>query len=58
MKILITVKELIDKGVWQDFCIIRSGNRWALKEGFVAAAYEFELTKDEAIRYGFIMEEK
>lgn len=56
IKIIVTAKELIDRSAWQDFCENRAISQWAVNEGLMDSVYEFELTKDEAIKYGFMTE--
>ena len=55
MRIIVTVKELIDKGVWEEFCKLKRINVHALNEGLVDSYEDFLLTKEDAKILGFIM---
>ena len=54
MKVLVTVEELIDSGMWETFCKPRGINVWAVNEGLIEDDEEFVLSEDEAKKYGLI----
>lgn len=54
MKVIVTAEELIDKWLWDDFCEERGINVWAVNEGLMDSEHEFELSEEEARKYGFL----
>lgn len=54
MKILVTAEELIDEGVWEEFCENKGINPYAVKEGLMNSDEEFSLTEKEARDLGII----
>ena len=54
MKYIITAEELIDRGLWEQFCGDRGINVWAINEGQMDDDHEFILSTREAKRYGLI----
>ncbi len=54
MKIIVTAKELMDKGSWEEFCRLRHINEYAVKEGMLPDS-EFTLTGEEAEQLNFIV---
>ena len=55
MYITITFSELIDKGMWDEFCKLRGMNVWCVKEGLAVGEDEARLSKEEAKKLGFIL---
>ena len=54
MRIIVTAEELIDKGVWEEFCELKGINVWAVNEGAIDSDEEWSLTEEEAKQFGFI----
>ncbi len=54
MRIVVTVREIMDRGVWLEFCRIRCINEWAVNEGLLDSDAEFTLTALEAQRLGLL----
>lgn len=52
MKIVITVDEAIDLGIWESFCKMRGISEWALNEGLMNLNEEITLSKQEAVDLG------
>lgn len=52
MKITITAGELIDKGVWDEFCNLFGISVWAVNEGRMSSDEEFTLTLEQARKIG------
>lgn len=57
MKILITVEEAINKGIWTGICEIKGINEWAIKPGSIDIHEKIELTEEEARGLGLINKE-
>lgn len=57
MKIKVTAKEILDCGGWMNFCEDFGINEWAINEGLIEKSEEFELTFEQAKKYGLIKEE-
>ena len=53
MKVVVTAREAIDKGVWDRFCEIMGLNPWCVNEGMDSST-EFVLTEEQAMQLGFI----
>lgn len=47
MRIQITIKELIDKGIWQKFCNLKGWNEWCISEGLANYDETIILTIEE-----------
>lgn len=56
----ITASEINCKGNWLKFCKEKGINEWAMNEGQMSGDEEFELTVEEARRYGLghLLEER
>ena len=54
MKVIITVKELMDKDIWHDFCEDNGLNPWGVNEGTINSDDEFTLTEEQAKKYGLL----
>ena len=54
MRIVVTAEELIEHGVWEEFCELKGINSYAVNEGIIESSEEWSLTKEEAKRFGFI----
>ena len=48
MKITITANELIEKGVWEKFCLLKNYNVYGINEGRIDLNTVFELSEEEA----------
>lgn len=55
MKIIITVQEAFDLGIWEQVCDKRGYNYYAVSEGLNKET-EIDLTKEEAIELKIITE--
>lgn len=53
MRIIITAKEAIEKGIWDDVADIAGYNVWALNEG-MDEDEQISLTEEQAKRLGLI----
>ena len=53
MKIVMTVREIVDAGLWQKFCDATGTNEWARNEGLVDDDTEFTITPEQAEEMGF-----
>jgi hypothetical protein len=54
MRVIVTAEEIIDRGVWDEFCEKRGINVWAVNEGLMNSDEEFTLSEEEAQSYGFL----
>jgi len=52
--VTITAGELIDRGIWKEFCLLRGIDEWAVAEGLMDSEYEFSLSKEVAERFELI----
>ena len=52
MKIVITVDEAIDLGIWEKFRKMKGISEWALNEGLMSIDDEITLSKEEAVDLG------
>lgn len=52
MKIIITAREAIDKGIWDDLCKIKGYSVWCVNEGKMPLEEEISLTEEEARKLG------
>lgn len=52
MKIIITVDEAIDLGIWESFRKMKGISEWALNEGLMNISDEITLSKQEAVDLG------
>ena len=52
MRILVTASELIEHGLWDDFCEKRGYNVWAVNEGLMDSDEEFSFSRAEAMDLG------
>lgn len=48
MKIIVTARELIERGSWVDACKLTGTNPWAVSEGLMTMEDELTLTEPEA----------
>lgn len=58
MKIVCTIRELMDRGVWPETSREAGFNEWALNEGLFNEEYEIELTEEQAAKIGLIRSEQ
>lgn len=56
MLIVLTVREILDRGLWKDVCDLRRVNEYAVKEGLIDTADVFRFTETEAVSLGLIPE--
>lgn len=54
MKIVVTAREVLDNGAWEQLCQDRGINVWAINEGCMDSDEQFSLTEEEAKKYGFL----
>ncbi len=54
MNIIVTAEELIDRGLWDQFCEDRGLNVWSVNEGLMDEDHEFTLPYKEAQKYGLV----
>jgi hypothetical protein len=54
VRVFVTAEELIDRGVWDDYCESHGINVWAVNEGLMDSDEEFQLTQQEAVSFGFV----
>lgn len=54
MKITLTAREILDKGIWDEFCEMRGINPWAMNEGQMDSSEEFTFTEKESKKLGLI----
>lgn len=52
MKYVATAREILDRGIWDEFCDLRGINVWAINEGLMDEEEEFVFTEAEALRIG------
>ena len=51
MKIIIKAEEIINRGIWEEFCEDRGINVYAVKEGLMDNDEEFVLSLKEVYKY-------
>jgi hypothetical protein len=54
MKYVLSASELMDRGLWLEFCELRGINEWAVNEGMMDSDEEFVFSEDEAATLGLI----
>ncbi len=54
MKIIVTLKDILYSGHWEEFCEERNYNLWIINEGLANSDDEVTLTKEEAEKYGLL----
>lgn len=54
MKIIVTAQEILDKGVWEEYCDENGICHYCMAEGLMDSDEEIELTEEQAIKYNFI----
>jgi hypothetical protein len=52
MNISISLRELLDKGLWDNFCELKGWNVWCIKEGLASSDEVIILTIDEYKQIG------
>jgi len=57
MKLVVTFRELIDKGVWDDYCEAHGLSVWCVNEGQADSSEACTLTLEEARKYQFLLGE-
>jgi hypothetical protein len=48
VKITLTAREILDRGIWEEFCEMKGINVWAVNEGRMDTNEEFTFTEEEA----------
>lgn len=54
MTITITVKEALEKGIWDEICKLKGFSVWCLAEGLMSSNEVIRLTEKEAKNLGLI----
>jgi len=54
LKIIITAREALDKGIWDALCDLKGIKVWAINEGMMDDTEEITLTEEEAETLGLI----
>ena len=54
MEIRITASELIDKGVWDDYCEDTGTNVWCVNEGLMPSDEKLTITEEQGKKWGLI----
>jgi len=54
MKIILTAQEILDRGVWDEFCEMKGINPWAINEGLMDSDEEFIFTEKDAEKLGLL----
>jgi len=54
MKLIITAREALDKGIWDKLCNFKGINPWAINAGLMDSDSEIVLTEDEARHLGLL----
>lgn len=52
MKIQITAGELIDKGIWAEFCDLNGIDIWAVNEGLIESDETFIISEEQTKELG------
>lgn len=47
MKIIITAREALEEGLWEDICDLKGWNVWAMNEGMMKPNKEITLTEKD-----------
>ena len=54
MKIIVTVREVLDNGIWDKLCDLKGINVWAVNEGLIDDTEEIILNEKEAKLLGIL----
>jgi hypothetical protein len=54
MTITLTAREILDRGIWDEFCDLRGINVWAINEGRMDEDEQFTFTEAEARKLGVV----
>jgi len=54
IKVTITAKEAIDKGIWDSICAMKGYSVWCVNEGQMDSDHEISLTEAEAKSFGLL----
>ena len=52
MKVVVTVRDIIERGLWEKVCELKGLNGWAVAEGLIDEDDEIVLTEEEAKEIG------
>jgi hypothetical protein len=53
MKLVLTAREALDRGIWTQLCELKGLNQYAINEGMMDDSQEIELNDAEARELGF-----
>lgn len=51
MEIIVTLREILDSGYWDEFCDEKGWNPYCINEGVADASEEVRLTEEQAKRW-------
>lgn len=54
MRLILTIREIMDRGLWDKFCDLRGWNPWIVNEGLAESNEDVILTDDEQRQLGLI----
>jgi len=54
MKIVVTARDLLDRGVWDQACDLLGLNVWAVAEGLMDSDDEVTLSEEQARKLGLL----
>lgn len=54
MQVVVTAEEIIDRGLWDQFCEDHGINVWAVNEGLMDSDEKFTLSESDARKYGLL----
>lgn len=54
MKLIVTPRELIERGLWEAYCKMTGLDEWAVSEGRMDSGDEVTLTEDQARELGLL----
>lgn len=54
MRITVTARELLDKGIWDEVCELKGLNIWAINEGLMDSSEEISFNEVEAKKLGLV----
>lgn len=57
MMITVTFREMLDKGIWEEFCELKGINEWCMNEGLAESDTTETLTEEEATKLGLTIGE-
>jgi len=54
MKILISIEDIMDNGLWEEYCELKGWNVWCVKEGLADSSEKVEIEMEQAKKWGLI----